>query len=322
MIAALGRISQDACRIADEMADRAEALGIEVTTLPNGARLIDAGIAAPGSIEAGRLFAEACMGGLGRVTIQTRTLGTAVLPEAAVAVDAPLVACIASQYAGWKIQAGKFVAMGSGPARAVAAVEPLFERYPLKTRAARTVLLLEATARPGADVADLVASRCGIVPSALTLIAASTGSLVGSIQIAARSVETALHKLMELSFDLTTITAGAGTCPVAPGIPDPLRAIGRTNDAVLYGACVTLWVSAPDAGIESVVARVPSSASKDYGRLFYDLFRAHGDFYKIDPMLFSPARVTFINAATGRVFTAGAPDETMLLRSFGIAPAP
>ncbi len=322
MIAALGRISQDACRIADEMADRAEALGIEVTTLPNGARLIDAGIAAPGSIEAGRLFAEACMGGLGRVTIQARTLGTAVLPEAAVAVDAPLVACIASQYAGWKIQAGKFVAMGSGPARAVAAVEPLFERYPLKTRAARTVLLLEATARPGAEVADLVAARCGIAPSALTLIAASTGSLVGSIQIAARSVETALHKLMELSFDLTTITAGAGTCPVAPGIPDPLRAIGRTNDAVLYGACVTLWVSAPDAGIESVLDRVPSSASKDYGRLFYDLFRAHGDFYKIDPMLFSPARVTFINAATGRVFTAGAPDETMLLRSFGIAPAP
>lgn len=312
------RMHASALRIADEMAERAADIGIEVAALPNGARLIDAGVVAPGSHEAGRLFSEACMGGLGRVAVWTRRIGPATLAEACVAVDAPLYACMASQYAGWKIQVGKFFAMGSGPARALAAAEPFFEKYPLRSRSDSAVLLLETSALPGAEVADFVAARCGIEPARLTLIAASTGSLAGCTQIAARSVETALHKLMELEFDLGAIVAGVGACPVAPGIPDALRAIGRTNDAVLYGAAVSLWVRCDDRAIEEIVERLPSSSSKDYGRLFYDLFKEHGDFYRIDPMLFSPAQVTLVNAASGRVWSAGAIDEAMLRKSFGI----
>lgn len=312
------RMHASALRIADEMTRRGAEIGVEVRELANGARLIDAGVAAPGSHEAGRLYAEACLGGLGRVAVGVRLLGPAALAEARVTVDAPLHACMASQYAGWKIQARKFFAMGSGPARSLAAAEPLFEKLPLRSRSDRTVLLLETPVLPGAEVAEFVAGRCGIEPSALTLIAASTGSLAGCTQIAARSVETALHKLLELGFDLTTIVAGAGVCPIAPGIPDALRAIGRTNDAVLYGAAVSLWVRADDRAIEAVLDRLPSSSSKDYGRLFYDLFKKHGDFYKIDPLLFSPAQVTLVNAASGRVWSAGAIDEAMLRKSFGI----
>ena len=319
MIDGLDRIHEGAVRLADEMAARAAEIGIAVHRLANGARLLDAGVDAPGSHEAGRLLAEACMGGLGRVTVGPRALGETTVMEARAAVSHPLVACMASQYAGWRIQAGKFFAMGSGPARAMAAVEPLFERYPLKVRAERTVLLLETSALPGPEVADLVASRCGLSPAALILVAASTGSPAGTTQIAARSVETAMHKLMELGFDLTKVIAGAGSCPVAPGTTDPLRAIGRTNDAVLYGAEVSLWARAEDEAIEAVLQRVPASASRDYGRLFYDLFREHGDFYKIDPLLFSPARVTFVNAPGGRIFSAGAVDEAMLLKSFAAA---
>ncbi len=313
-------IHRNADRIAGEMAARAPEIGVAVTALPCGARLIDAGVAAAGSCEAGRLYAEACLGGLGRVAIGPRRLGEATIFEARVAVDAPLQACMGSQYAGWKVQHGKFFAMGSGPARAAAAAEPLFETWPsLRRRADRTVLLLETGVLPGDEVATLVAGRCGVAARDLTLVAARTGSLAGCTQIAARSVETALHKLMELKFDLTTVIAGVGACPIAPGIPDPLLAIGRTNDAVLYGAEVSLWVATDDRAIEDVLERVPSSASKEHGRLFHDLFREHGDFYKIDPMLFSPARVTFINARTGRVFAAGRTDEALLLRSFGLA---
>jgi len=313
-------IHRNADRIAGAMADRAPEIGVAVTALPCGARLIDAGVEARGSGEAGRLFAEACLGGLGRVQVGPRRLGAATIFEARVAVDAPLYACMASQYAGWKIKHGTFFAMGSGPARAAAAAEPLFETHPrLRQRADRTVLLLETGILPGDEVAAMIAERCGVAGRDLTLVAAATGSLAGCTQIAARSVETALHKLMELKFDLTTIVAGVGTCPIAPGIPDPLLAIGRTNDAVLYGAEVSLWVTTDDRAIETVLERVPSCASKEFGRLFVDLFREHGDFYTIDPLLFSPARVTIINAATGRVHAAGRTDEAMLLRSFGIA---
>src|SRR2546428_840442 len=115
------------------------------------------------------------------------------------------------------------------------------------------------------------------------------------------------------------VPVAAGCCPIAPGTPDPLRAIGRTNDAVLYGARVALWARCEDRAVEEVIDRLPSSSSKDHGRLFHDLFREHGgDFYKIDPMLFSPAQITVVNASTGRLYSAGAVDETMLRKSFGI----
>ncbi len=315
----LARLHSGAQHLADALAEPGAALGVEVSRLANGTRLVDAGVQAHGSIEAGRLYAECCMGGLGRVDVAAATLGGATILEARVAVDHPLYACMASQYAGWRIQVKPFFAMGSGPARSLAAAEPLFEKLPLKSRSDRTVLLLETTALPGADVADHVAERCGLSPDRLTLIAASTGSLAGCTQIAARSVETALHKLLELGFDLTTIVSGAGTCPIAPGVPDPLRAIGRTNDAVLYGARVALWIRTSDEAIERVIDRVPSSSSKDYGALFHDLFKERGgDFYAIDPLLFSPAQVTLLNVTTGRVFSRGAVDAAMLRKSFGV----
>jgi len=107
------RMHASALRIADDMAFRAAEIGVEVRALANGARLIDAGVAAPGSHEAGRLYAEACLGGLGRVAVGVRLLGPAALAEARVTVDSPLHACMASQYAGWKIQVRKFFAAGS-----------------------------------------------------------------------------------------------------------------------------------------------------------------------------------------------------------------
>jgi methenyltetrahydromethanopterin cyclohydrolase len=319
MKAVLERMHAGALSLAEALASDPARLGVEVSRLQNGARLIDAGVRAPGSIEAGRLYAECCLGGLGRVGVDPVPLGRASILEARVSVEQPLVACMASQYAGWKIQVGKFFAMGSGPARSLAAVEPLFQKFPLKSRADSAILLLETGALPAAEVAGYVADRCGVPPERVTLVAASTGSLAGSIQIAARSVETALHKLMELGFNMDAIVAGAGTCPVAPGHPDALRAIGRTNDAVLYGARVTLWTRAGDEAIAAVIDRLPSSSSKDFGVPFDELFRAHGgDFYAIDPMLFSPAQVTVVNAASGRVFSSGAVVEKMLLQSFGL----
>jgi methenyltetrahydromethanopterin cyclohydrolase len=315
----MARLNEGAVRIADRMEDEAATLGVVAARLENGTRILDAGVRAAGSHAAARLYAEACTGGMSRVSTGVRALGPAILAEARIEVDAPFAACLGAQYAGWKVSAGRYFAMGSGPARALAGNEPLFERFPdLRCRGTRTVLLLESDSLPGTEVADEVARRCGVNPSGLTLIVARTGSLVGSTQVAARSVETALHKLLELGFDVTTIVAGCGSCPIAPGHPDGLQAIGRTNDAVLYGAEVSLWTHAADEAIEAILARVPSTASREHGRLFYDLFREHGDFYRIDPMLFSPARVTFVNAATGRVFAAGRIDEPTLLRSFGL----
>ena len=85
-----------------------------------------------------------------------------------------------------------------------------------------------------------------------------------------------------------------------------MKALGRTNDAVLYGGQVHLTVEADDDALRELVERLPASASKDYGEPFGKVLKdAEFDFYKIDPLLFSPAQIRLTNVESGRSFEAG-----------------
>lgn len=292
--------------ILDRVSDQASVLGISVSTLTNGARLVDFGVKAPGGLLAGKRLAEICLGGLGEVAFLPLDYGDFSLPGVSVAIDGPVLPCLGSQYAGWKIQRGKFFAMGSGPARALARTEELFETIRITDNADSAVLVLESGRLPDEEVSNYVAEKCGVKPDRVSLAVAATRSVAGAVQIAARSVETAMHKLLELEFDVTKALSGFGTCPIATPAADDLTAIGRTNDCVLYGSEVCLTVCSTDAEIEALIEKVPSSASRDYGQMFGDLFKRYeGDFYKIDPLLFSPAKIAITNTASGRTFRAG-----------------
>ncbi len=299
-------LNRRAGEILDRMSEQVEALGISVSTLTNGSRLVDFGVKTPGGLLAGKGLAEICLGGLGEVAFLPLNFGDFSLTGVSVAIDGPVLPCLGSQYAGWKIQRGKFFAMGSGPARALARTEELFETIRIQDDADSAVLVLESGRLPNEEVADYVAEKCGIKPDRVSLAVASTRSVAGAVQIAARSVETAMHKLLELDFDVTKALSGFGVCPIATPAADDLTAIGRTNDCVLYGCEVFLTISATDAEIEGLIEKIPSCSSRDYGQLFGDLFKRYdGDFYKIDPFLFSPAKITITNAASGRTFRAG-----------------
>jgi methenyltetrahydromethanopterin cyclohydrolase len=74
-----------------------------------------------------------------------------------------------------------------------------------------------------------------------------------------------------------------------------------------------------DESIAEIIQRVPSQSSSAYGNPFLEIFEAAGrDFYKIDPLLFSPAQVVFQNIDTGRVHIAGTVNERVLRASFGM----
>ena len=138
-------------------------------------------------------------------------------------------------------------------------------------------------------------------PDHLTLLAARTASIAGTVQVVARSVETALHKLHELGYDLKNVVSGFGSAPLPPVAADDLAGIGRTNDAILYGGEVTLWVRDDDARLAEIGPQIPSCASRDFGEPFAAIFERYGrDFYKIDPLLFSPAVVTLVNLTSGK----------------------
>jgi methenyltetrahydromethanopterin cyclohydrolase len=313
-------LNRRALELADAMAAEAEGLRIRVTRLGNGARLIDCGVDAEGGLEAGRRLAEVCLGGRGAVSFTTAELGGLWLPAVQVATDQPVEACLASQYAGWAIEPPGYFAMGSGPARAVARVErELFGRIGYAEASDGAALVLEGRTLPGEAVAAHVAERCRLDPARLTLLIAPTASVAGCVQVAARSVETGLHKMVELDFDVRKVRSGLGVCPLAPVAKNDLRAIGWTNDCILYGTRAYFTLRAEDAELAALVERLPASSSADYGTPFYEIFKRYDhQFYKIDRGLFSPAEVTLNNLTTGRVARAGRLDAGVLRASLGL----
>lgn len=284
----------------------AERLRIAVHRNSDGSRVVDCGVAARGGLEAGRLLASVCMAGLGEIEIlPPRSPWTT--PVVAVRTDHPAAACMASQYAGWRISSEGYFAMGSGPMRALARKEPLFETMGgLVERETVAVGVLEASRLPPPAVCQRIAQRCGVEPSNLVLLVAPTASQAGAVQVVARSAETAMHKLAELDFDLARVESAFGVAPLPPVAANDFEAMGRTNDAVLYGAEVTLWVRGDPESLERIGPRIPSIASPDHGAAFVELFRrCEGDFYRMDPMLFGPAVVTLHHLDTGQTLRFG-----------------
>ncbi len=312
-------LNQRAAALCQALIADADELGIGVLANSYGTRLIDCGIATTGGLRAGARLAEICLAGLGSVEFLPSAVEFNTGPAVMVMTDHPVAACMASQYAGWQIAVEKFFAMGSGPMRAAAAKEALFDKIGCTEKAAVAVGILESRKLPPDNVCQQLSAACGVAPQNLTLLVAPTASLAGSVQVVARSVETALHKLFGLGFDLQRVVSGWGTAPLPPASPDDLTAIGRTNDAILYGGEVTLWVRGDDASLEAIGPRIPSGASHDYGQPFSVIFeKYHRDFYKIDPHLFSPAVITLANLDTGRTFRFGHTLPRVIHESFDI----
>jgi methenyltetrahydromethanopterin cyclohydrolase len=298
----------------------ADRLGVSVTRDDSGVCIVDAGIAAPGSVAAGLLIGEICMGGLGTVGLSSS--GREGWPTWLEINSAqPVLACLASQYAGWSLAASKeetggkkFFALGSGPARALACKEPLFAELGYRDQPGPAGIVLEVDRGPPAVGGPKVLRDCALAPEQLTLILTPTTSPAGTTQVVARALEVALHKAHELGFALQHIEGGAATAPLPSPTADGAQAMGRTNDAILYGGSVHLNVRGSVEAAQDLARRLPSRNSRDFGRSFADIFKAVDyDFYKIDPALFAPAEAFVSHLDSGRTFHAGALHMPLLL---------
>jgi methenyltetrahydromethanopterin cyclohydrolase len=299
----------------------ADALRVRLDRDESGVQIVDAGIAAPGGIAAGLLIGEICMGGFGEVrSCANASSGWPTWLE--VRSSQPVLACLASQYAGWSLAASKeetggkkFFALGSGPARALAGKEALFDELGYRDRADAGVLVLEVDRPPPRVVIEKLLRDCALKPDALTIVLTPTTSLAGTTQVVARVLEVALHKAHALGFALGDIVDGFATAPLPAPSPDGVEAMGRTNDAILYGGQVHLSVRGSDNAAQRLARELPSRNSRDFGRSFAEIFReVEFDFYKIDAALFAPAEVWISNVETGRSWHAGGIDIALLQR--------
>lgn len=291
-----------------------------IVTSVADAEIIDAGIETRGSLNAGILLAELCMADSADISIVPANASEMVVDQAVyVRTDEPVDSCLGAQYAGWPVQADDFFAMGSGPMRLFRGKEEVLKELSLSESGDDVVGVLESDKLPTQAAIETIADQCGVKPNGVHLAIAPSTSIAGSVQVVARSIETAMHKLHALKFDVNAIVSGAGVAPLPPPSKpgDTVDGIGRTNDAMLYGARVTLWVDCDDEQIDAVADQVPSSASNDHGQPFAKIFKQYDyDFYKVDPMLFSPAVVTVHNLRSGRSWTRGAIATDVLKASF------
>ena len=307
------------CDRFDELFQRIASLGGRAEQI-EGAKVIDAGVACHGGLGIGIGLADLCMGGLSSVQLVPVDRSEFVVGQAVfVQTDQPLLACLGCQYAGWPVKADDYFAMGSGPMRMVRGREAVLTDLDLLEAVQPVVGVLESETLPTNAAVKSIAEDCGLEVGQLRIAVAPSTSVAGSVQVVARSVETAMHKLHELKFDVKTIVSATGLAPLPPPAKrgDVVGGIGRTNDAMLYGANVSLWVDHDDDAVADVIEKVPSCSSTDHGRPFAKVFKDYQyDFYRVDPLLFSPAVVTIHNLRSGRTWTAGRFEAKVLRESF------
>ncbi len=315
-------INQDAVRIVTEqilpVADR---LNCRVTTLGNGATVVDMGVDAPGGWVAGQRFVEATIGGLGNVGFGRFDAADFSVPSVDVHIDQPQTACLSAQFSGWRMwesdQSDGIVPIGSGPARAIARNDIFSQAWHYTDRHHATVFGAQTTKLPSDEFVDEVAEACGVEPANVYVLAARTGSLAGSIQVCSRTVEASTWRISRKGFDISKISSAMGTCPLPPVVRDEFTAMHRVNTALLYGVSVRFVVDCDDEEIAAVIDRLPFNDSKRFGERFADLFdEGDRDFYRVDKDVHTVAVYEFWNEASGNTFRAGEIREDMLAESF------
>ncbi len=314
-------INEMGFEVFEEMLDFADDLQMNIVELDNGTVVLDAGVKAQGGLGAGIYLSRLCMADLADIQLTPSDIKGNLLPGIQVATDYPAVACMASQCAMWQIKIDKYFAMGSGPARVLARkTRDLYEKIGFEEDSDVGVLVLESNKVPDSKVSAHIAEKCGIDPADLRLAVAPTDSVAGLVQVSARVVETGLHKLFTMGFDITTIKSGWGRAPISPIVGDATMCMGSSNDAIIYGGetYYTLRYDNLDE-LQQYLRSMPSAASRDYGVPFYKTFKAAGfDFFKVDHNVFAPAKVIANELKSRRTFVSGKVNPDVLMESFNL----
>jgi methenyltetrahydromethanopterin cyclohydrolase len=326
------KINNLALKIVKKIIENRDLYGVTVNKLSSGQTVIDMTNA---SWIGGKLIGEICMGGLGKVEFSNYNLDDHYLPAVNVYTSFPIISCMASQLAGWSVKVKKevekdgvlkkkvvFQCLGSGPARAKAKTEKLFEEINYTDESDCAIIVFETRKMPEEEAMGIVTDKCKVNAENTYAICAPTACLTGSIQVAARIVETGIHKLHEIHFPLEIIKNGFGTTTVAPIAKDDFAAMGTTNDSIIAAGMTFYTIEAEkekEAELFELLKKAPANQSSSYGKPFNEIFKeADFDFYKIDPGLFAPATYTINNIKTGNSIKIGQINHNLLKESYGL----
>ncbi|SHJ17446.1 methenyltetrahydromethanopterin cyclohydrolase [Clostridium amylolyticum] len=313
-------VNEKSIKLVEKMIQDPEAYKVKVHNIC-GAHVIDAGVEAHGSWEAAKLVTEILFGGLNKVNLGTfpERIGGVYYNSVEVYSDHVVLQQAACNISGWELRPGKYAPVLAGPGRTVARKPgDWLEKYSdYSDKYHKAVLTVEkGTLMSEEEVKDLI-DATGIDPKDLYIIVAASGSIVCSVEVAARIIEQTLHRLKEEKFNLDNIVEAHGFCVIPPVVKDDLIAMGRLNDVLMYGGQSTFTVHCEDSEIERVINKITTDKCPAYGTMFQKVYEEHGcDFYQVPMEMYSPAKVVIINEKTGRIFKAGEFNLEVLEKSF------
>jgi len=313
-------VNREAMKLVRVVLDDADALGVTVEELPNGATVIDMGLEAKGGWRAAKLYTLISIGGLGEVSYEPFEIAGRTLTAVRVMIDHPIEGCVASQIAGWRLESpGKeHAAILAGPGRALnTSPDHYFEWTDYRDKHHESVVAIQASEPISVEMADMIARACAVDTGDLYVLIAPNRSLVTAVQVAARIVEQTLHRLAEEGMDLRCLRYAYGFGVIPPLVDDDLLSMGRINDSLLYGGIANIAVESTDELCAEIAPKVIAAACDAYGRPFIEIYEDAGrDFYEIPIELHSPAVVHLNNLTTGHTFSAGSINYDVLETSF------
>lgn len=298
-----------------------EAIGCQADKLPCGATVVDMGLHCKGSWKAALLFTRATLGDLAIVQLGNFKLNEDYsFASVEVFLEQPMIACMASQIAGWSLGEGEYATIASGPARSQAVVDSdhYIHMTPYRDQSDQAVVCLQDVHYPTNALALEVAQACHVKPENVYILISDSTCIACSMQVSARIIEQSCHKMMRNGFSAEQIVLCRGRAPIAPIVKDELKTMGRINDALIYGSEAEFWVDAKDEDIEAVIHKmVGITSSPRYNERFEDVFDQAGrNFFQVEVDVHSIAKCQFHNVNTGRSFHAGEINYALLERSF------
>ncbi|HHU31283.1 MAG: methenyltetrahydromethanopterin cyclohydrolase [Zhaonellaceae bacterium] len=313
-------VNKRAMEIVQKIIAQADVLGVEVHRMDSGATVIDMGVKCPGGWRAASLFCEATLGGLGQVNYSIFDLDGIELPQVEIYVENPAIALLGSQISGWPLNEFKnadgVVPLISGPVRAVVAKDMFAEPVPYRDSAEEVVVGLQDNRLPDERIIQSIADKTKLPPDKIYILVAATSSLVGSINVVSRTLETAIWRIHALGLDVNQIVAAWGKAPVPPISSDEFTAMVRTNTYTYYGGTVGFILNAEDSDIKEMLKKYPLApyTCDYYGVPFRKLLEeAGGDIFNLDGFVHNVTKAVINNVKSGNIFVAGAVDKKMLL---------
>ena len=302
----LQSLKQDAC-----------VLGLGVSHLENGAAVIDCGVKASGSLEAGRRITEISQGGMASARLGTTEIAGTVLPELTVDSWLPKVSAYGLQVSIPLSEVDPAIRV-SGPILARCSEGRFEARREDLGNSAWGIAVVEAEDLPSERLSDALARRSGLSPADLNLIVVPSNSLAGATQIAGRINECVLFTLEEsLGIDCSCISQILASVPVSLSLDIGAGHPVTPDDFIHYLGRVVLSVTS-DTGMdwEPVASQLVFRSTSAYGTLFSQLLADAGGVFEDIPGLIDlnkVAQVTVIDSLSGRSFSAGDRNESILL---------